>query len=351
MIEDPHLLFDLVKEAIHTLNISATIKTNSIDIRCNVCGDSAHNERIKRGGFYFYDNTLLYHCFNDGCDCFDKAWPAKKWLKEYAPTIYRKYTGLMFNRNKPGSTSLSYVKKKPKKEKTVELKDLSADQFYKKRPKFHRPKIDSSNFIKITDDHDLAKKARQECIRRRIPKEYAKTFKVAVKGPYYGRMIIPFYDENKKFIYFQARDLIGYTPKYINLKSDYDKPLFNLHNLDSSKPVVVVEGPIDSMFIANSIATLGLKPSKTAREILDTLDKYYLFDCDSAGFDEANKFLSKGLKVFNWTNFLKDNKIKYDPNKKIDVNDVYQILNRKEKFTFEELEKYFTNNYYDRIFL
>ena len=112
---------------------------------------------------------------------------------------------------------------------------------------------------------------------------------------------------------------------------------------------MVVEGPIDSMFLQNSLATLGLKGSKETTDFLQSLDSYYIFDCDKPGFEEAAKYIADGYSVFNWELFLKDHNVKLPPGGKLDINDVYIKLKRKSKFTFEELEKYFTNSYYDRI--
>ena len=205
MKSDPNLLFSLVTEAITTNAIPAVVKTRTIDIKCNVCGDSADNHRLKRGGFYFYDNALLYHCFNDGCDAFEKAWSADRWLKTFSPSLYRRYQGDSFNRSKTSSQSYSFVKKKDEpKESEVDLSTIKfCNERKRRKPKV--PKIDVSEFIKITAKHELASKARAEVIRRKIPKEFAMKFKVGVKGKYYGRMIIPFFDADQSVYIFSGK--------------------------------------------------------------------------------------------------------------------------------------------------
>ena len=48
------------------------------------------------------------------------------------------------------------------------------------------------------------------------------------------------------------------TAKYYTAKpSDVKKLWYNEWKVDPDKPVIVVEGPIDSMFISNSIAMVG----------------------------------------------------------------------------------------------
>ena len=342
---DTALLFMMIIDTIHALGIPSRGGSSDISIKCNVCGDSESNPRLKRGGFYFHNGAILYKCFNDGCNAFDKAWSGERWLKTFSPTAFRRYKGELFSKTS-ASDAPSFVKQKAK----PEIATISESMFYNKRTKRRKEvSIDPKEFISIVDDHELAKKARSLCVRRHIPKDYARKFLVAIKGKYYGRMIIPFFDEDHRIIYFQGRDLIGYTPKYLNLRSDEEKPLYNLGSIDKTKPVMIVEGPIDSMFLLNSVATLGLKGSKTQEELLASLDSYYIFDCDSAGRKEARDYLKDGIKVFNWDTFLKDLKIKYRPEDKLDINDIMLKLNRKDRFSFEELSKYFTNNYYDRI--
>jgi DNA primase len=73
------------------------------------------------------------------------------------------------------------------------------------------------------------------------------------------RLLIPFLDVNKSVHAFQGRSLRGSSKvKYITiiLRSDVPK-LYGLDTLDGSKRIYVVEGPLDSMFIPNSVATAG----------------------------------------------------------------------------------------------
>jgi DNA primase len=73
------------------------------------------------------------------------------------------------------------------------------------------------------------------------------------------RLLIPFLDRNKSLHAFQGRSLRRHSKvKYITaiLRDDIPK-LYGLDTMDSSRRVYVMEGPFDSMFIPNSIATAG----------------------------------------------------------------------------------------------
>jgi len=74
-----------------------------------------------------------------------------------------------------------------------------------------------------------------------------------------GRLLIPFMDSNKSVFAFQGRSLRkDSSVKYITIVLDDTKPkLYGLDTVNFNRSVYVVEGPIDSMFIPNSIATAG----------------------------------------------------------------------------------------------
>ena len=67
-----------------------------------------------------------------------------------------------------------------------------------------------------------------------------------------------FFDENNKFFCFQGRSFGNEKPKYITLKLSPDKSkVYGLNRVDKSKHILVVEGPIDSLFLDNCIAVAG----------------------------------------------------------------------------------------------
>ena len=105
---------------------------------------------------------------------------------------------------------------------------------------------------------------------RQIPEKchadlyYAEDFKSFVDG--FGidkdivkddkRLVIPFYDADKNLIAFQGRSLTGSKMRYITVKlHDDNKKVFGLDRIDPEKNILVVEGPIDSLFLENAIAT------------------------------------------------------------------------------------------------
>ena len=68
--------------------------------------------------------------------------------------------------------------------------------------------------------------------------------------------MIPFFDREGNFFAFQGRAFGKEQPKYITIVLDSQKEkIYGLNRVDWKKTVYVVEGPIDSLFLNNCIAT------------------------------------------------------------------------------------------------
>jgi hypothetical protein len=84
------------------------------------------------------------------------------------------------------------------------------------------------------------------------------------------RLVIPFYDADKNLIAIQGRALGESKLRYITLKlHDDNKKVYGLDRIDQDKLIYVVEGPIDSMFLENAVATAD----SNLESITDVLDK------------------------------------------------------------------------------
>jgi hypothetical protein len=126
-------------------------------------------------------------------------------------------------------------------------------------------KIDLPTIASLDDNH-IAKKY---ILDRKIPEKYfknlffAEDFKAFVEsvsdkkldqtGP---RVIIPFYSRSGDLVAFQGRALDGYSMRYITVKIDREQEkIFGLDKVDPMKLIKVFEGPFDSLFLPNAIAT------------------------------------------------------------------------------------------------
>jgi len=340
-------LKDVIEDVI-TTQIGDYKKTyKGYNFRGPICGDSHKRWKSGRGHMLLNKQPYMYVCFNGGCEA-NEGMSAVKFLKNYYPVYFKEYLHKVFEahnedeaakkkRKEKAIKNLYTVKRNlPEKDGRVILYDLNKfanDNLF--RLKYFRPLIQY-------------KEAIEWCENRKIPQHiYSKwLFIDNVNGKPMKRVVIPFTTKDKKMYFFQARSIINEEPKYINAITEL-KPVFNYYHFDNNKPTIIVEGPIDSLFLENSIAVLGLNYNEEA--LSKVKQRYFIFDNDEAGKDAAMKHLKKGEYVFAWKIFLKDKGLMYN-NSKIDFNDL-SIKFDKSLWTFDELKKYFVNSLMQSAFI
>lgn len=118
------------------------------------------------------------------------------------------------------------------------------------------------------------------------------------KIPEDERVVIPHYDRNNREIGFSGRALVDTTYKlrYVTVQSeDYDSMLvFGMDTVDLSKPVLVVEGQFDSMFLQNSIAACNSDLLGTARKM--NLHDYILIYDNEPRNKEIVKLMARAIE-------------------------------------------------------
>jgi len=314
-------------------NIFGNIIANreEYNFRCNVCGDSKKSKYKRRGYILKQKTPWMFFCFN--CSA---SMPAHVWMKKYFYQHYVEYIkeSMQIENNNLEVQKLPEIKNKVP-EKKQEIKNIDDLHYFKP----------------ILQRRDgLFKMAQELCVSRHIPEHIWHRWYVAIDGKYFGRLIIPFYDKDGNIYYFQARSLYKKTSnKYINMVENRDDAIYNYDFITTDRPIILVEGPIDSLFVENSIAVLGLKFSDVVRTKINKLSPYYLLDFDKDGLANSYKLLLQGKPVFLWENFKR--KFKLPNREKWDVNDAYVYLQRSSPFTFEELKPFFTTSIFDKIYL
>ena len=331
-------------QAVRSISGSVVHK-NMMNFRCNICGENQLKRHTKRGFILLnhkkQDKYWVYKCQRPTCDA-NAGWSAEKWLKRTDSFLFSCYKNELRQCDRDDSHS-DKIKEKIEKLRLQKEKEHEAEKEQKriaerKDIKFFKPIMNG--------DSKLFVDARLYCERRKIPEHIWQKFYVAIDGKYRNRIIIPFFDNDGQVYYWQGRHLYGEEPKYLNRSVDKTDVVYNLPFIDKSKPVIVLEGPIDSMFIENSIATLGLEFSEKNKKIIESLSPYYLFDNDEAGNAKARKLLKEGNFVFLWKDFLKSKSLPKDIK---DINDVVLKLGV-DGFDFDDLRQYFTNSYVDVLY-
>ena len=298
------------------------------NFRCNVCGDSKKRKNKKRAWILTFPDKWIFYCHN--CN---ESIPVIHWMKIYFNSYHHDYMKEVYHLNLGNETTLPppVVKREiPTGSEYNEYKDV----------RYFKP-IFSSN-------DELFVKARKECMRRIIPLEVWKKWYVSVDGLYRNRLVIPYYDETGKIYNYQCRSLLGQEPKYLSKVNSTDN-IYNYYCVDASKPVVILEGAIDSLFIENAVGCTGLRVEDDRFKKFP--QRYYLLDDDEPGREMSIKLLRLGEYVFMWKPFLISLNICIDPFKdnpnKNDINELMIKLGRTKRFTFDELKDFFTNDIAD----
>jgi hypothetical protein len=97
------------------------------------------------------------------------------------------------------------------------------------------------------------------------------------------RLIIPFYDEYNDLIAVSGRALeqSDYKLRYVTLRTNdsESKLIYGYDRLKKSEKILLVEGPIDSLFLNNCLASGDANLSLTAKSI-DYSNVVLIFDCE-----------------------------------------------------------------------
>lgn len=281
---------------------------NNYNFRCCYCGDSKKSESKARGWFFSSkDSPTMYKCHNCG-----RIRKFHQFLKEQDYNLYAEYLkDKMVNGSTPTAIP-SLQKKTPPAPvtKQISLKTIS----------------------EMKEDHP----ARQYVASRQIPKDrydelyYTTKFKTWVNTLIPNkfeftdkdepRLIIPLLNKDGKMFGFQGRSFKPNDPlKYITILLDEEMPkIYGLHKVDKTKPVYAFEGPIDSMFIDNSVASAGGRIETNLKKA-GIKEAIVVYDNEPRSVDTVKKMMKSieaGYDICIWPDTIKQT----------DVNDM--ILNK-----------------------
>jgi transcription elongation factor Elf1 len=275
------------------------------NMRCPFCGDSKKDKTKKRGFIYRKKDNLFYHCHN----CHESMY-FRNFLKRIDSEMYKTYTFEIFQENKKITT---------KSDDDFIVNPLSILKEDKSATK-----INLQSIMELSADHF----ARKEIRRRKIPERYwneiyytpcFKTFIDEIKPgndkniPLNERRIIfPFYDEKNIFLGVQGRALDASKVKYITiLLSEGNTKLYGLNRVDLTKTIYVTEGPIDSLFLPNSLAVMDSQLYRVA-EILGRRDYVFVYDNEKRNkqiVSNMQQTIKYGHKIFFWPKSIQEKDI------------------------------------------
>jgi len=266
--------------------------------RCPICGDSEKSKIKARGYFFTKGNDMFFCCHNCGT-----SWTFGHFLKEMDEQLHSEY---VFERYKDGENGHSNYKKPDLSEFNCHTPIFTIGNFI----------FDPENCTRILELPD-GHMAKSYVAKRKIPEKFwndlyfVKDFKKLVDqvepdNEYYlkpddSRLVIPFYNKEKRLIAFQGRSFKKTGMRYITIKVIKDAPkIFGLDRVDINKRVYVVEGPIDSLFLDNAIAVAG---SNLDSEYLKFNDSIFIMDNERRNKEiikKMEKIIEEGRTICIW---------------------------------------------------
>jgi hypothetical protein len=226
-------------------------------------------------------------------------------LKQVDPNLSRQYTLERF-RNE------TVIKK---------ITDVTNPDLLKKptfKTSLNIPSIDSlspDHFARVyTEARMIPKSKFKELYYADDFKSFVKSLGIDIKDLFDNdkRLIIPFYDQEKNLIALQGRALGQSKLRYITLKLDEDNPkVFGLDKVNFEEKIYVVEGPIDSLFLDNSIAMADSNLESSIKYVKKE-NIVLVFDNEPRNkeiVDMMGKAIDKHYNVVVWPDYIEEKDI------------------------------------------
>ena len=301
---------------------------------CPICGDSKKNLLKARGYVYKKGNNLFYSCKNCGIGT-----SLGKLLENVDGSLYKEY---VLERYKSGESGFSNFK-----EPTFNVPSPRFD-------KLDKPKIfEHAEFCSnLSSEHFCLAYLKN----RQIPKEFysqllfTSHYKKFIDAlvPNHGkkliddaRVIIPFYDVYNNLIAVSGRALetSDKTLRYITIRTtdSEEKLVFGMDRVSVHEPVRVVEGPLDSLFIKNCVASADANLAIVAENI-SAGKKVLIFDNEPRN-KEIVKLMQESIKsnhnIVIWPNTIQAKDVNEMVMSGISVDEIESIISSN---TFSGLE-------------
>jgi len=334
-----------------------------LSLACPYCGDS-HDDTYKKRGSIYWD-SLQYHCFN--CSQHGDVYSL---LKDHH---------IGFQDREDSIKVIDFIQEHKITASTVEV--LEHDVFkkiYDLAPT--RDELKATFGFKEIEAGDPG----YFYLRGRMLSHKLENFMYSPKD---RRMVVLNLAPNGKVIGFQTRALSKHKSAryltydiekiYQEMKKDMGvsidelislkkiSTLFGVLLVDLQRQVTMFEGPIDAMFMQNSI---GLATAGRSTDEFDEIPTIrYMFDNDVTGKKKMMEKLRRGKEIFMWTKFLDDTRLdlRYDkwlesidknnrdkyPKELGDLNDLVRVAYYLKDNCIKDLSKYFSNSKLDAFYL
>ena len=221
-------------------------------LSCPICGDISKGRQKTRGYIYRPGTSdhLNYKCHHCGASMSFGSFLKTKFPELYKEFVYSRYE-LTSKDRVPHKNFPAMIKTE-----AYPLTDSAIDKL---------KRCDD-----LSESHPVAKYLNKRMIPRTqwehifYTLEFMKYTNSLLPGKFkkiendHPRLVLPYFTEHGKMFAFVARAFGKEEPKYYTIKLDDERErVYGLDRLDPHKRVYAVEGPIDSLFLPNTIAVSG----------------------------------------------------------------------------------------------
>jgi hypothetical protein len=161
-----------------------------------------------------------------------------------------------------------------------------------------------------------------------------------------ARLVIPFFDEYNNLIAVSGRALVTSDEKlrYVTIRTNESegKLIYGMDRVDLSEPVKIVEGPIDSLFLKNCVAS-GDSSLSIAGKNINSNKKILIFDNEPRN-KEIVSLMEKAIKSMNYVVVWPDNIRQKDINEMImsgiSTDEIEAIISNNTFYGLEAITKF-----------
>ncbi len=271
------------------------------NFRCPYCGDSKRSRTKARGFVYRKKNDLFFKCHNCGVGT-----TLGKLIKHIDSKTYDDY---ILERYRKGVKS-----------------NNPEPEFKFNEPVFRTKGVLKSldPISKLPENHPAKQIIEKRCLPPKslsdlyLCKSFYKFTNSLVPNKFpsldgdHPRLVIPFRDENGKIFAYQGRAFGKEQPKYITIILDHNKDkVFGLDTVTKDKPVLVVEGPLDSLFLDNCIAVAGASfrsPLSIEGRLMQNGELTIIYDNEPRNKEickQIERSINQGQRVVLWPESMK----------------------------------------------
>ena len=232
---------------------------------CPICGDSQKNKTKARGYVFQKGTDLFYRCHNCGVST-----NVGNLIKQVDGALHKEY---VLERYTSGKSNNAYTANTilnispPRFDKVAKQKFFEHGEWVSNLPSGH-----------FCLEYVIKRKIPEKFFDKLLFTSHYKQF-CDVLIPNHGkqilddaRLVIPFYDEYNELIAISGRALetSDKTLRYVTIRTNESesKLVYGMDRIDLEKPVKIVEGPIDSLFLNNCLASGDANLALTAKEVI-----------------------------------------------------------------------------------